>query len=143
MNVQVTIDCAEPHRLAAFYGAAGIGYQVEDHTETVDRALVAGVIDADDVVEVGDQRGFVDSAACVAAEGPFPRLHFQRVAEPKAAKNRVHLDFQFPTDLLARNAVVDRMLAAGAHRVGGGSQEPSHQWVTLADPEGNELCVSN
>ncbi len=38
-------------------------------------------------------------------------------------------------------AFIRRMVAAGATRLHAGRQGP-HTWVTLADPEGNELCVS-
>ena len=65
----------------------------------------------------------------------LPGLMFVRVREPKAHKNRLHLDFR-PDD---RDAEVDRLLALGAVRADIGQGEQS--WVVLADPEGNEFCV--
>jgi hypothetical protein len=65
----------------------------------------------------------------------LPGLLFVRVAEPKEAKNRLHLDFR-PDD---RDAEVVRLLALGATRADVGQGEPS--WVVLADPEGNEFCI--
>jgi hypothetical protein len=65
----------------------------------------------------------------------LPGLLFARVTEPKAHKNRLHLDFR-PDD---RDAEVGRLLALGATRVDIGQGEPS--WVVLADPEGNEFCI--
>jgi hypothetical protein len=53
-------------------------------------------------------------------------------------KNRVHLDLRTGDD---RDVVVQRLLANGATFLHDGRQGP-HTWVTLADPEGNELCVS-
>jgi Glyoxalase-like domain len=65
----------------------------------------------------------------------LPGLLFARVAEPKAVKNRLHLDFR-PDD---RDQEVERLRGLGATRadVGQGDQT----WVVLTDPEGNEFCV--
>lgn len=69
------------------------------------------------------------------AADQVPGLLFLRVVDPKATKNRVHLDFR-PDD---QNAEVTRLIELGATRVDIGQGEPS--WVVLADPEGNEFCV--
>jgi hypothetical protein len=60
---------------------------------------------------------------------------FLAVPEPKAVKDRLHLDFR-PDD---RDAEVDRLLARGATRADVGQGDET--WVVLADPEGNEFCV--
>jgi hypothetical protein len=65
----------------------------------------------------------------------LPGLLFVPTSDPKAGKNRLHLDFR-PDD---RDAEVERLLALGARRVDIGQGEQS--WVVLADPEGNEFCV--
>ena len=65
----------------------------------------------------------------------LPGLLFVPVPEPKATKNRLHLDFR-PDD---RGAEVERLLGLGATRVDVGQGEQS--WIVLADPEGNEFCV--
>jgi predicted enzyme related to lactoylglutathione lyase len=65
----------------------------------------------------------------------LPGLLFARVPEPKAVKNRLHLDFR-PADQAAE---VERLLARGATRADVGQGNES--WVVLADPEGNEFCV--
>lgn len=62
---------------------------------------------------------------------------FQRVPEPKVGKNRVHVDF----DAGDLEAEVARLAALGAsvlarHRLG------DFRWTILADPEGNEFCVT-
>ena len=64
----------------------------------------------------------------VVIDGPGPSLWFQQVPEPKAGKNRLHLDL--------REVDVHAVVAAGARVAFVGE---SH--VTLLDPEGNELCV--
>ncbi len=67
--------------------------------------------------------------------GP-PSLVFQPVPEPRAGKNRVHLDF-YAEDQAAE---VARLEALGARRVDVGQGE-GRSFVVLADVEGNEFCV--
>jgi hypothetical protein len=52
-------------------------------------------------------------------------------------KNRVHLDVPVGEDNNV-DAEVQRLVAAGATVLHHGRQGP-HTWVTIADPEGNEL----
>ena len=62
---------------------------------------------------------------------------FQKVPDPTAGKNRIHLDLGSP-DL---DAVVARLVEAGAtehHR----ENMDGFRWVTLLDPDGNQFCVS-
>jgi predicted enzyme related to lactoylglutathione lyase len=60
------------------------------------------------------------------------------VDDPKAVKNRVHLDLTPGPD--GREAEVRRILALGAQLVDIG-QTGSESWTVMADPEGNEFCV--
>lgn len=64
-------------------------------------------------------------------------LAFQKVDEVSPGKNRLHLDLSAP-DL---EAEVERLLDAGATLVARRGDE-HFRWVTLADPQGNEFCVS-
>jgi catechol 2,3-dioxygenase-like lactoylglutathione lyase family enzyme len=69
--------------------------------------------------------------------GRGPRIGIQRVPEAKGAKNRQHLDLHAGD----REEEVQRLLTLGArelarHRAG------DVEWVVIADPEGNEFCVS-
>lgn len=66
-------------------------------------------------------------------------LLFIPVPEGKTVKNRVHLDLT-PTDC-TRDEQVDRTLALGATMLEDHRGEDDTGWVTLADPEGNELCI--
>lgn len=66
-------------------------------------------------------------------------LLFIPVPEGKTAKNRVHLDLS-PTDC-TRDEQVERALALGATVIGDHRNDDGTGWVTLADPEGNELCI--
>jgi catechol 2,3-dioxygenase-like lactoylglutathione lyase family enzyme len=70
-----------------------------------------------------------------APEG-HPKLAFQGVPDRAAGHSRVHLDLG-ARDL---DATVARLLELGATHVRT-MEEDGLRWVTLADPEGNELCV--
>ncbi len=139
--VQITVDCADPHELAAWW-AETLRWEVEPQDEGFIRSMIeqGHATDAD----TRTYRGALvwrEGAAIVPAGEPglgHTRLLFQLVSEPKTVKNRVHLDVRPTTsDLEAlRNDLVER----GATIIGGGRQGP-HEWVTLADPEGNEFCV--
>jgi predicted enzyme related to lactoylglutathione lyase len=67
------------------------------------------------------------------------RLLFIEVPEPKSVKNRLHLDL-VPTDC-SREEEVERLLALGATGLADHRRPDGTGWITLADPEGNELCV--
>ncbi|WP_127573819.1 VOC family protein [Georgenia faecalis] len=79
-----------------------------------------------------------DGWFAVVRGGGLPvMLAFQKVEDPTAGKNKLHLDLH-AEDL---DAEVDRLLAAGATLVARRGDE-SFRWVTLADPQGNEFCVA-
>ncbi len=64
---------------------------------------------------------------------------FIQVPEPKAGKNRLHLDL-VPRDR-TRDAEVHRILALGANLVDDRRDADGTGWAVLTDPEGNEFCV--
>jgi hypothetical protein len=68
-----------------------------------------------------------------------PRVLFQLVPEPKTVKNRVHLDIRVGAE--RREAEVARLIGLGATELWRGAQGP-FEWATLADPQGNEFCVT-
>jgi predicted enzyme related to lactoylglutathione lyase len=68
----------------------------------------------------------------------MPALGLQKVPEPRAGKNRVHLDLY--TD--DRAAEVARLTKLGASALAEGNA-PGLWWTVLADPEGNEFCVGS
>ena len=114
----VTFDCADPRRLAAFWSAA-TGYAVTD--------------ERDDFVRLGapDKRG-------------VRQILFFRVPEPKEGKNRLHVDLaaREPQD------EIERLLGLGATLVDGQGpdgivwrQGNGTRWVVMRDPEGNEFCI--
>ncbi|GAA5172461.1 VOC family protein [Pseudonocardia eucalypti] len=107
-----TLDCADPQKLSAFWAEAL-------------RTTVAG-----------DYGEFVMLAP---PPGGQVALGFQKVAAPKAGKNRMHLDLHGGA---GRVAEVERLVGLGAtvlwDQVGA---VPGIDWTTMADPEGNEFCV--
>ena len=140
-QVQVTFDCADPAALSTFWAAA-LGYRLQDPPEgfaTWEAFLTDLGVPEDE---------WNSASAVVDPDGGGPRLFFQRVPEPKAAKNRVHLDLNvggpLGTPLDERKAAVDReakrMIDLGAEVVRQ-VEERGEFWVVMRDPEGNEFCL--
>jgi predicted enzyme related to lactoylglutathione lyase len=110
VRIEFTLDCSELGRMARFWTAAA-------------DFVVAGVIEG----------------RYIALTGHGTTLTLQRVAEPKAVKNRMHLDL-LVDDL---DQSVRRLEALGATRLTASPrQEFGQRWYVLADPEGNEFCVA-
>ena len=140
IKVQVTFDAAHPPALAGFWGEL-LGYVEQDPPEGFDSWEAWAV--ANDL----PRERWDDYAARVDPDGAGPRLYFQRVPEPKTAKNRVHLDLAVggrgtpPEESRALvAAAVERAVAAGATRVREVDEGDEH-WVVMQDPEGNEFCL--
>ena len=107
----LVLDCADPERLAEFW-AETLGY-----------------------TNVGSAGAYV---ALYPRQGTGPKLLLQRVAEPKATKNRMHLDIEVP-DI---EAEADRLSVLGAQRISDDTcSEHGSTWILMADPEGNEFCI--
>ena len=68
-----------------------------------------------------------------------PLLMFSKVPESKEIKNRVHLDLEVEGSVADE---VARLETLGATRLED-KDEWNHQWTIMADPEGNEFCVSS
>lgn len=137
-NLQIVLDCADPHAQAEFWAAALGGYRLDRDPAFVQRMLDEGHASPDDVVERDGQLLWRDGDAMVDEAGQRPRWYFQKVPEEKAGKNRMHIDLHVGAE--AKDETVARLEGLGATRLYEGTQGP-HAWVTLADPEGNELCV--
>ncbi len=137
----ITVDCADPARLASFWAAA-LGYKIQDPPPGFEswEAFLSSIGVPED--QWNSRNAIVDP------DGIRPRIFFQRVPEPKAAKNRLHLDLKVgggPTvPLEQRRARIDaetqRLVAAGATYLRA-YEELGEYWTVLQDPEGNEFCV--
>jgi predicted enzyme related to lactoylglutathione lyase len=64
-------------------------------------------------------------------------LILQQVPEPKVAKNRSHMDIG-ARDL---EAEARRVEGLGGRRLVERREGPAH-WIVMADPEGNEFCLT-
>lgn len=154
---QVALDTADPHTLADWWAAA-LNWEVEPSDEDFIRRMVDGGLATD--ADTTRHRGVLvwrEGAAIRppdgAPPGPGSRIYFQRVPEPKTVKNRMHLDVYVGGGACGAKAEPERsqrdrleaelarLVAAGATYLHRGQQGP-HTWVTIADPEGNELCIT-
>jgi hypothetical protein len=68
-----------------------------------------------------------------------PAILFQKVPEPKTVKNRVHLDLRGES----MAGEVERLTALGATFIAERALGEDVRWTVMADPEGNEFCVSS
>ncbi len=140
-TVQVVVDSADPHPLADWWAEA-LGWQVEPQDPDFIQSMVDQGFATDD--QTTTHRGSLVWATGAAinhpeGDGRAPRILFQKVPEPKTAKNRVHLDLRSAADPSPTER--DRLLALGATEIGSGTEGPQTAWVVLTDPEGNELCL--
>ena len=111
-RVDLVLDCAEPKKLADFWREA-LDYR-DYYTDT-------------------------NVAVLVPKEGIASPLVLQGVPEPKAGKNRMHVDI-VTEDV---EVEVERLEALGARRLHDDVRSFGPvRWVTMADPENNEFCVS-
>jgi hypothetical protein len=138
-DVQLVIDSADPHGLADWW-AETLGWQVEPQDEAFIRRMVeSGAATAEDTTTHRGALVWRVGAALNSPDPGRPRVLFQAVPEAKTVKNRVHLDLRVGDE--DREDAVARLTARGATELHRGAQGP-FRWVTMADPEGNEFCVT-
>ena len=113
MRTHVVIDSQDPERIAQFWG------------ELLDLEVTSTRDDGRYVVLRSTSDEFL--------------LVLQRVPEPKAGKNRVHLDVRVD-DLDTSTAQVESL--GGRWIEPGATPElDGFPWRCMADPEGNEFCI--
>ncbi len=141
---QVVIDSERPHEMADWW-ARTLGWSVEPQDpEFIKRMIAEGQATDDDTMTHNGALVWRDGSAIrhpdeLAGGGTRPRVLFQLVPESKAVKNRLHLDVRVGKDNVGKQ--VAELAERGATALHTGSQGP-HGWVTMADPEGNEFCVT-
>lgn len=135
----MTVDSKNPHAQADWWAAA-LGWQVDAGDEAmIERLVAAGHAREDDTLRWNGRLVWRIGQAIVDPSHPDrPRVLFQLVPEGKTVKNRLHLDIRAGD---GRQLKIDELIAAGATWLHDGQVGPS-VWTTLADPEGNEFCVS-
>jgi predicted enzyme related to lactoylglutathione lyase len=107
----VTFDCDNPAKVAAFWGAA-LGYKVQDLND-----------------------GF---SMATHPEGAPPTLLFIKVPEARTVKNRVHMDMAADN---REAEVARLTELGGTRGETHEMPEYHVKWTVMQDPEGNELCV--
>jgi hypothetical protein len=142
-DFQIVVDAADPHALADWW-AQTLGWAVEPQDEAFIRRMIAeGYAAETDAITHRGALVWRDGAAIRHPDHPKdlgrPRMLFQQVPESKTVKNRLHLDVKVGADQV--EAQVAELTRRGATFLYRGTQGP-HSWVTMADPEGNEFCVS-
>lgn len=101
----VIIDCRDPERLGSFWA------------EVLGRPIAARI-----------------GPYVWLTRGEGPGVGFQRVEQPKAGKNRIHLDLGSPDPAAEQK----RLEALGARVL---PEFTAGGFLVMADPEGNEFCV--
>jgi hypothetical protein len=142
-NIQVVVDCADPHRQADWW-AETLGWDLEPtDQELIDRMIAGGhASGADTIVHNGVRVWKTGAAISPRDEAGSPghrRILFQHVPEPKTVKDRIHLDIRLDGD--EKDAIRSRLEERGAVFLHEGREGP-FTWYTMADPEGNEFCLA-
>ncbi|RKE23135.1 VOC family protein [Streptomyces sp. TLI_171] len=138
-KVQITFDCAEPRRVAAFWCEV-LGYVMPEPPEGF-----ASWEEAE-----ADLPREKQGAWAVAADptGEGPRMYFQRVPEGKVVKNRVHVDVRVVTGLVGAERLAGlEAEAARLEKLGATrgqlllADEENESCQVMQDIEGNEFCL--
>lgn len=137
-RIDLTLDCTDAQLLAEFWTTA-LGY--------VDEPPPAPFSTREEWLaqfDLPDGESADDAAWLCDPDGVGPRLSLLKVPEPKAAKNRLHIDVRVPghgssDERWARiKAEAERLAQAGGSILG----EFDGHHIVMADPEGNEFCVA-
>lgn len=141
VEFQVTFDSADPAAHASFWAEA-LHYVLQPPPAgfpSWDAALDAWGVPV-------EHRN--DRSAIVDPDGVGPRIFFQKVPEPKTAKNRLHLDLRAAAGqtgedrMAALEAECTRLTTLGASRIQRFEPDSvSAGFIVMRDPEGNEFCL--
>jgi hypothetical protein len=118
---EIVFDCAHPARLARFWADALEGYAVRPY-------------DAAEIARLAALGFTPETDPVVLVDGPGPSLCFQKVAQPDAARGRLHFDVVAAD----RRREVERLRALGATLA-----REAEGYTVLCDPEGNRFCVAD
>ncbi|GHH40854.1 VOC family protein [Streptomyces candidus] len=138
-QIQITFDCAEPTRLAAFWCEV-LGYVLPPVPEGF-----ATWEEHQHSLPLEEREVYF---ACSDPSGAGPRVLFQRVPEGKTVKNRLHVDVRAGIGLVGdeRLATLEaecaRLVALGAvHLYTMRADGENESCVVMQDIEGNEFCL--
>jgi hypothetical protein len=126
----IVVDCAKPAALARFW-AVVLEYQVRPYNDAeIEKLRAQGITNIEDDPSVAIE------PADEVERREKPNVWFEQVPEPKAVKNRLHIDIN-----LRSHDELDRFVALGARVIQPFGAKEGIEWAILADPEGNEFCV--
>ncbi len=131
---QITIDCEDAALMCRFWSTA-LDYIEEPPPEgfpSWEDFLRANDIPVPPVDSIG---------AIVDPNGVGPRVLFLRVPELKTVKNRMHLDIRAGRSDDEKQTKIDQLTAIGGTEIRR-VDEHGQWWMVMADPEGNEFCVT-
>ena len=144
LNIQIAVDCRNPHELADWW-AETLEWAVEPQDETFIRSMIAQGFATEAETKLHKGKLVWGAGAAIRppeeleAKPPERRILFQTVPEEKTIKNRIHWDVNLAG--ADKDQARTALEARGATFLWTASQGP-HSWHTMADPEGNEFCIS-
>ena len=144
LNIQIVVDSVRPHELADWW-AETLQWTVEPQDEGFIRSMIGqGYASENQTTTHRGNLVWKDGAAIrppeeIDSRAPGRRILFQTAPEEKTVKNRVHWDVRL--DGRDKDEVRGELEARGATFLWSARQGP-HSWHTMADPEGNEFCIS-
>ncbi|HSN36456.1 MAG TPA: VOC family protein [Arthrobacter sp.] len=144
LNIQIVVDCRHPHELADWW-AETLEWAVEPQDANFIRSMIDQGFATEDETKLHRGKLVWATGAAIrppaelGATPPAQRILFQTVPEDKTVKNRIHWDVNIAG--ADKDAVRTALEARGAIFLWSASQGP-HSWHTMADPEGNEFCIS-
>ena len=142
-SIQIVVDSADPHTQADWW-AETLGWEAEPTDEGFIRDMVAQgkAKESDTLVHCGKlvwKTGAAIRPLDDAEHPKGPRILFQSVPEAKTVKNRLHLDVRVGGG--DKDAARASLESRGATFLWEASEGP-YSWYTMADPEGNEFCIT-
>ena len=144
LKIQIVVDCKNPHELADWW-AETLDWAVEPQDEVFIHSMIEQGFATEAETTTHQGRLVWREGAAIRppeeldAKAPAHRVLFQIVPEEKSVKNRVHWDVRLAGG--DKDAVRAALVARGATFLWSANQGP-HSWHTMADPEGNEFCIS-
>ena len=144
LNIQIAVDCRNPHELADWW-AETLEWAVEPQDEAFIRSMIDQGFATEAETKLHQGKLVWGAGAAIRppdeleSASPERRILFQTVPEEKTIKNRVHWDVRLAG--IDKDEARAALEARGATFLWTASQGP-HSWHTMADPEGNEFCIS-
>jgi len=131
---QITVECEDADVMCRFWSTA-LGY--------VEEPPPAGYLSWEDFLRANDitmpPQGSI--GAIVDPNGVGPRVLFMRMPEQHPIKQCLQLDLRAGRGDDAKQTKIDQLTEAGATSVRR-IDENGQWWMVMADPEGNEFCVT-